>query len=143
MEDGNELYSQKDGYLHLRHSKTLLMAHIIFVTKYRKSITERKIWEAIKQDIYDTCTKMHIHVIQMEQDKDYIHMLIRYDPKESITTIISRLKQVTTYRAWKRYAGYFKKVYWKEHTLWSDGYFACSIGNASRATIENYIKNQG
>lgn len=36
-----------------------------------------------------------------------------------------------------------KKHYWKEHTLWSDGYFAASVGMVSQATIEQYIKNQG
>ena len=34
-------------------------------------------------------------------------------------------------------------LYWKEHTLWSDGYFAASIGQVSQATIEHYIENQG
>jgi REP element-mobilizing transposase RayT len=27
---------------------------------------------------------------------------------------------------------YLSKHYWKEHTLWSDGYFVCSNGNISR-----------
>ncbi|MBP0058425.1 transposase, partial [Anaerobutyricum soehngenii] len=26
---------------------------------------------------------------------------------------------------------------------WSDGYFACSIGEVSSATIQKYIENQG
>ncbi|MDR0547827.1 MAG: transposase, partial [Deltaproteobacteria bacterium] len=28
-------------------------------------------------------------------------------------------------------------------TFWSDGYFASSIGQASLATIQEYIRNQG
>ncbi|MCD5415009.1 MAG: transposase, partial [Clostridiales bacterium] len=27
--------------------------------------------------------------------------------------------------------------------FWSDGYFACSVGNVSRETIQKYIKSQG
>ncbi|MBT9815080.1 IS200/IS605 family transposase, partial [Catenibacterium mitsuokai] len=27
--------------------------------------------------------------------------------------------------------------YWKEKTFWSDGYFACSIGEVSSATIQS------
>nr|WP_299351006.1 transposase [uncultured Catenibacterium sp.] len=27
--------------------------------------------------------------------------------------------------------------------FWSDGYFACSIGEVSSATIQKYIKSQG
>ncbi|WP_193039115.1 transposase, partial [Pseudoalteromonas nigrifaciens] len=28
-------------------------------------------------------------------------------------------------------------------TFWSDGYFVCSVGNASADTIRKYIQNQG
>lgn len=35
------------------------------------------------------------------------------------------------------------KHFWKERTFWSDGYFSCSIGNVSKATIQRYIETQG
>ena len=38
---------------------------------------------------------------------------------------------------------YLKKQFWKENTFWGDGYFACSIGQVSKETIEKYIQNQG
>ena len=33
--------------------------------------------------------------------------------------------------------------YWKHKIFWSDGYFACSIGEVSSATIQKYIESQG
>jgi len=36
-----------------------------------------------------------------------------------------------------------KKHYWKENTLFSDGYFACSTGDVSTDIIKKYIENQG
>lgn len=33
--------------------------------------------------------------------------------------------------------------YWKEHTFWTDGYFACSVGNVSEEMLKRYIENQG
>jgi REP element-mobilizing transposase RayT len=36
-----------------------------------------------------------------------------------------------------------KKHFWKERTFWSDGYFCCTIGNASQETIRQYIESQG
>ena len=97
----------------------------------------------IKSIVYEVCTDMHVVVIEMECDKDHIHILLKYPPIYSVTQIVSRLKQITTYRLWKKYPYYLKKLYWKEHTLWSDGYFACSVGDASEEIIEAYIKNQG
>ena len=80
----------------------------------------------------------------METDKDHIHLLIDYDPKVSVLQIVRRLKQETTFELWKVHEEYLKKYFWKEHTFWSDGYFACSIGEgASYDTIQEYIKNQG
>jgi len=38
---------------------------------------------------------------------------------------------------------YLKKYYCKEHTLWSEGYFAFSTGNVSKEAAENYIRYQG
>jgi putative transposase len=37
----------------------------------------------------------------------------------------------------------FETSYWNEHILWSDGYFASSIGNVSKEAAEEYIRNQG
>ena len=31
----------------------------------------------------------------------------------------------------------------KEHTFWTDGYFACSVGNVSEEVLKRYIGNQG
>ncbi|MEI3167764.1 MAG: transposase [Lachnospiraceae bacterium] len=37
----------------------------------------------------------------------------------------------------------FTKQFWKEHTFWTDGYFACSVGNVSEEMLKRYIENQG
>ena len=80
----------------------------------------------------------------METDKDHIHLLIDYAPKVSVLQIVRRLKQETTFELWKVHESYLKKHFWKERTFWSDGYFACSIGEGtSYDTIQEYIKNQG
>ena len=69
----------------------------------------------------------------METDKDHIHILLEYDTTECISNIISILKRQTTYYLWKRYRTFLSKQYWKQQIFWSDGYFACSIGEVSTA----------
>lgn len=34
------------------------------------------------------------------------------------------------------------KQFWKGHTFWTDGYFACSVGNVSEEMLKKYIENQ-
>ena len=97
----------------------------------------------IKQLIFDIC-KMHSwYVVRMESDKDHLHILLQYNPTDSITKIVTVLKSYSTFYIWKQYGSFLKKHFWKENTFWSDGYFAASVGNASKATIEHYIDHQG
>ena len=124
------------------HSKFLLMYHIIFVCKYRKTILE-PISEELKQIISDISKESNFEILEMETDKDYIHFLIKSEPKVSVLSIVRKLKQESTNRLWKIQKEYMEKYYWGEKTLWSDGYFASTIGNVSKEAEEYYIRNQG
>ena len=79
----------------------------------------------------------------METDTDHIHLLVSYPPNISVTSIARRLKQESTRELWDRYPEWLRRHFWKEHTFWSDGYFVCSIGEASPETVRKYIENQG
>jgi len=78
-----------------------------------------------------------------ESDIDHIHFLIRYIPRLSVTSIVRKLKQESTVAIWKLQKNILSKNFWKEHTFWSDGYFVCSIGEASPETVRQYILSQG
>lgn len=132
-----------DVYQRRRHNKNLLMVHLIFATKYRKALLFCAFRTDVKQYMFDACAEHHWYIRRMETDKDHIHILLQYNPTDSIAGIVSVLKQYSTYQAWKNHGRMLKKHYWKEKTLWSDGYFAASIGQVSQETIEHYIENQG
>jgi putative transposase len=123
------------------HSKFLLMSHLIFVCKYRKKLLV-KLGDEIKHQFYQIAERYDFKIIEMEVDKDHIHLLISYQPKQSILELVRVLKQISTYYIWKNHSKFLSKHFWKEKTFWSDGYFACSIGNVS-ITIVKYIENQG
>lgn len=135
--------SMGSHYQHRRHNKNLLMVHIILVTKYRKGLLTGRFRDDVKQYIFETCVRYHWYIKRMETDKDHIHILLQYNPTDSISKIVSLLKQHSTYLAWKHHSHMLNRHYWKEKTLWSDGYFAASVGQVSQQTIERYIENQG
>lgn len=136
-------FKSSDDYQHRVHNKNLLYVHLIFVVKYRKALIQGSIDTDIKQFVFDCCKSHQWYIRKMESDKDHIHILLQYNPTDSITQIVTVLKSYTTYHIWKRHAAFLKTQFWKEHTFWSDGYFAASIGNASKETIERYIEQQG
>jgi putative transposase len=118
------------------------MYHLIFVCKYRKKLLV-KYGDFIKTCFNYISAISDFNIIEMEVDKDHIHLLVKSEPKVSVLQIVSKLKQMSARAIWKVYSDDLTKHFWKEHTFWSDGYFACSIGNVSKQTIEKYIKEQG
>ena len=116
---------------------------MIFVCKYRKKLLYGELDDFLKTVISDIEKKSDFEIIEVETDKDHIHLMIQYIPRVSISSIVNRLKSITTYHLWKKYKLFLKQHFWKENTFWTDGYFVCSVGEASPETIQNYIKNQG
>ncbi len=131
-------------YTSRNHSKYLLMTHLIFVCKYRKKLLV-KFENEIKQLFHDIAEEKDFEIMEKEVDKDHIHLLVNYNPTQSILEIVRWIKQISTYRIWRQNNNHIslQKQFWKERTFWSDGYFACSIGNISKETIKKYIQNQG
>ena len=132
-----------DRYVRHSRRKYNLKAHIVLVTKYRKQILNSFIADNVKQKICDICNSKGYSIIAMETDKDHIHFLISYDTTDRVCDIVKLIKQQTTYYLWQKYPDFLSKRYWKHKIFWSDGYFACSIGEVSSATIQKYIESQG
>lgn len=131
-------------YERKNHSKYSLKVHLVFVVKYRKSIINDELSKFIKLEIRKLSKESNFNVELMETDSNHIHLLIAYEPKISVLQIVRKLKQETTYSLWRSYGNFLKKHFWKERTFWSDGYFACSIGEGpSYETIQQYIRDQG
>ena len=128
-----------------RHNrrKYSLKVHIVLVTKYHKQLLKGSIADDVKKKIFDIANIHGYEIITMEADKDHIHFLISYDTTDRVCDIVKIAKQETTYYLWQKYGSFLSKQYWKKRIFWSDGYFACSIGEVSSVTIQKYIESQG
>jgi putative transposase len=135
--------SKKSQYISTNHSKHYLKAHIIIVTKYRKPLLRGTLNANLKTIFKSIEQSSDFSIEVLESDLDHIHFLIRYIPRLSISQIVRRLKQQSTYQLWQKHSVSLAKQYWLNKTFWSSGYFACSIGEASPATIRQYILSQG
>ena len=130
-------------YASKNHSKFLLKYHIIFVCKYRRKVLTGQMDALVKNMFIDIANKSDFSIEVMETDKDHIHLLVSAEPKVSPLQVIRRLKQESTARAWKILPEILSRWYYREHTLWTDGYFVSTIGNVSQETVRRYIENQG
>ena len=135
--------SKKSNYISTNRSKHYLKCHLIFVCKYRKAMLIGQVNDDAKRIFSSIAENSDFEIEVMETDKDHVHFLIRYIPRLSIAQIVRRLKQESTRQLWQLHSGILRKQYWYQHLFWSDGYFACSIGEASPETIRQYILSQG
>ena len=128
-----------------RHNrrKYSFKVHIVLVTKYHKQLLKGSIAGDVKQKIFDIANTRDYEIIAIETDKNHIHFLLSYDTADRVCDIVRIVKQETTYHLWQKYSSVLSRQYWKEKISWSDGYFACSIGEVSSATIQKYIESQG
>ena len=125
-----------------RHNrrKYSLKVHIVLVSKYRKQLLQGSIADDVKQKILDIANTRGYEIIAMETDKDHIHFVLSYDATDRVCNIVKVVKSETTYYLWQKYNSVLSKQYWKKKIFWSDGYFACSIGEVSSATIQNILR---
>ena len=126
-------------YQHRSHSKFSIKYHFVFCTKYRRRILTDLVSEYIKSLMVEK-TKAQFTIDEIEVNKDHIHVLVDSDPTKSPLDFVRLAKMMTTYHAWRSNWSTFLK---SEKTLWSDGYFVATTGQASTETIRQYIENQG
>jgi putative transposase len=123
------------------HCKHLIALHLILVVNYRKQLLIGDLGQFIKDSTLEISEVSDFSVEVIEIDKDHIHILMRISPKYSVSQHVRNIKQMTTSRIWRVFPA-LKKQFWLEKTFWSDGYFVCSVGNASSETIRKYIQEQ-
>lgn len=95
-------------YTSKNHSKFLLRYHIIFVCKYRKSLMI-PYGEYIKNAMTDISSKYDFIILEIEVDKNHIHLMVESEPKVSPLMIVRVLKQQTTVRLWNDFSKHLQK----------------------------------
>jgi putative transposase len=124
------------------HAKFLILSHLIFVCKYRQKLLVSN-GNEVKQLFEEIAARSAFSFETLKVDQDHIHCLVKSEPRISPLAIVRRLKQESTIQLWQRHEKEVKKHFWKERTFWRDGYFCCTIGNASQETIRQYSESQG
>ena len=120
-----------------RHSVTLIHAHLVFVTKYRKKVFSPEHIQRMEEVCNHVAGRMNFRLIRLNGESDHVHLLIEYPPKLSISQIVNSLKGVSSRMLRKE----FGLAPHKEH-LWSPSYFCVSCGGAPISKIKEYIGNQ-
>lgn len=124
-------------YRKQRHSVTELKTHLVCVTKYRKPVFNEDGLVLVEQSFNEVARKMNFNILEFNGEANHVHVLIEYPPKLSISQMVNSLKGVSSRRYGQ--AGYKKP---HSESLWSQEFFAISVGGAPIETLIKYIQEQ-
>lgn len=123
-----------------RHCVFNLHVHLVFVTKYRKSVLKPHHIDTLKSIFSKVCSDFEAELIECNGESDHIHLLVQYPPKVSISKLVNSLKGVSS-RMLRNLCPDIKERYYK-NVLWTPSYFASSCGGAPLDIVKQYVENQ-
>ena len=126
---------------HGRHCVFNLHIHLVFVTKYRRSVFTKAVLEDLKEIFASVCQDFEAELVEFDGEKDHVHLLIDYPPKVSISRLVNSLKGVSSRLIRKKRYACIQDKLWAG-ALWSPSYFAASCGGAPISIIKQYIEQQ-
>lgn len=126
---------------HGRHCVFNLHIHLVFVTKYRRFVFTKAVLEDLKEIFASVCQDFEAELVEFEGEKDYVHLLINYPPKVSVSRLVNSLKGVSSRLIRKKRYACIQDKLWAG-ALWSPSYFAASCGGAPISIIKQYIEQQ-
>jgi REP element-mobilizing transposase RayT len=89
----------------LRHSVSLLHAHLVFVTKYRRPIFTGDILTFCEHTIRAVCAELDAELVEFNGEADHVHLLVAYPSTLAISTLVQRLKGRTAYAVRREFTG--------------------------------------
>lgn len=114
--------------------------HLVFVTKYRKSIFNTIEKQNELKDLLISFSKKNgteIEVIEIMDD--HVHLVLSFPPKLAPSSIVKSFKGASA-REWFKLHPEDKQKLYKGH-LWSPSFFMCTVGEVSGKSIMDYAKN--
>ena len=125
---------------HGRHCVVNLHVHLVFVTKSRRTIFDRAALDALRHLFAGVCKKFEAQLVEMDGERDHVHLLVQYPPKVSVSSLVNSLKGASS-RVLRRLCPDIAKSYCRG-VLWSPSYFAASCGGAPISIVRQYIEQQ-
>ena len=125
-----------------RHNKTLLLYHMVFPLKYRKSIITEEIGESLKEICLEISERYEIDFVEIGYESDHVHFLVQSVPTMCVTEIVRTIKSITAKKLFQRHPEIEAKLW--GGNFWTSGYYANTVGQyGNEEVIQKYIEKQG
>jgi putative transposase len=124
----------------LSHTIWHCQYHIVWVPKYRFRILTGAVKEATEGGIQAICGFAGCEVMELNVQRDHVHLVVMIPPKVSVSNLVGRLKGQTSMKLFNQFRQLRKKPYWGNH-FWSKGYCVDTVG-MDADMIRKYVRYQ-
>lgn len=122
------------------HTRHALAIHLIWVTKYRRSVLTHAIGDRVKQIVSEVAAEIGCEIIQIETDVDHVHAIVRITPTHTVADVAKRFKGRSARLIFQEFPA-IKNRLWGGH-LWQPSYYSCTVGGAPLETLKKYVAGQ-
>ena len=112
--------------------------HVIWCPKYRRKVLVGSVADRLKELIYQVANELGVEVLEMETDRDHIHLLVEVDPQFGVNKFVKIAKGRSSRVLRSEYSHLRSRL----PTLWSNSYFVSTVGGAPISIVKQYIENQ-
>lgn len=116
-------------------SYTQIYYHIIFSTKYRKSVISIEHEEDLYKYIWGIIKNKKCTLYRINGMPDHLHIFTNLHPTIRLSDLVKDIKVASN--LWMKQSGLFPNF-----EEWQEGYGAFTYSNKDKEMIINYIKNQ-
>lgn len=115
--------------------------HLVFVTKYRRSVFTNAMLERLNAVFAETMEQMEGTLLEFGGEDDHVHLLVSCHPKTAVSNLVGKLKGKSSYILRNEFWSEIKNKLWGDH-FWSPSYCVVSCGGASLDVVRAYIEDQ-
>lgn len=131
------VYTINMDYQHEQHTVHLIVYHIIWCPKRRRSILRGEIARRLEQLVNEVAGEHNWEVLNLSIQPDHVHLFIRSNPY-TVPTDIARLIKGRSSHVLREEFPYLQRM----PSLWTRSTFYSTAGNVSSETIQKYIERQ-
>ena len=122
----------------MRRSKAELYLHLVWATWQRLPLVTPEIEREVYRCIQEQAQHLHCVVLAIGGMPDHVHLLVGCDPQFGIHRLVKYIKGTSS-----RYLRQeFPQLRRKLPSLWTNSYFAATVGGVTLETLKRYVEGQ-
>jgi putative transposase len=121
-----------------------LHVHLVFVVKYRRKVLCNRQLACLEETFASICAGLGGELCEFNGESDHVHLLVTYPPVIAISILAMRLKGASARVLRSKFPEIQRAVdpLGRHRGIWSDSYFAASVGGAPISVLRRYIEQQ-